>query len=91
MKHIITLLVLNLIVSESEGHRSKIAGMIVDFLETNVGEFGAVEKQMRNHFLFRIQACVKNPMSQNKAVIFALADFYTDSYVEHVYEYVAAA
>lgn len=91
MKHTITPLVLNLIISETEGHRSKIAGMIVDFLEMNVGEFGAVEKQMRNHFLSRIHACVKNPMSQNKAVIFALADFYNDSYIEHVYEYVAAA
>ena len=91
MKHNITPLILNLIVSETVSHRSIIAGMIVDFLESNVGEFGAVERQIRSHFLSRIHACVQNPMGQNRAVIFALADFYNDSYIEHVHEYVAAA
>ncbi len=91
MKNNITTLILNLLVSENRMHRSRIAESVVDFLNINVADFGGIERQVRKHFISRIEICVENPTSQCRIILFAFADFYKDVYIEYVQELNIAA
>ncbi len=78
----ITTLILNLMISESKLHRIRLAGKIIDVLEENVPDFGRIEKLMRNHFINMIMAYVENPYSSKKDLLFELADFYKEYYID---------
>jgi hypothetical protein len=87
----ITTLVLNLIISESRLHRIRIADKIIDLLETNVDDFGQIEKFMRNHFISKMRAYVENPSARTKDFLYEFADFYKEYYIGYVPELLAAA
>lgn len=91
MKTNITTLVLNLLVSENKIHRMALADYIFEILATHVGEFGEIEKVVRDQFVAQLQSCVENPTVESRYSVFTLAEFYRDNYIEYVPELMIAA
>jgi len=91
MNGTITTLVLNLLVSESKLHRQSLAEHILELLDMQVGNFGRIEKAMRDYFVSHLMACVEDPTCKAKNTLFRLSEFYRNYYIEYVPELTVAA
>ncbi|HEX9978967.1 MAG TPA: hypothetical protein VGB50_00210 [Flavobacterium sp.] len=87
----ITTLVLNLIISESQLHRSRIATEIRNLIEAHINNGEQLEIVLQRQFILQMKKYVEQPEKNTADALFQLATFYRDHFLSEMVQEIYAS
>lgn len=71
--------------------RMSVAKEIFQSLESDIDDFGPVEKVLKKHFISRLKVCALHRDAAQTAIVIRLAHFYVKNYQDFFDDFPAAA
>ncbi|CAM3396074.1 hypothetical protein FLLO111716_08120 [Flavobacterium longum] len=71
--------------------RMSVAKEIFQSLESDIDDFGPIEKVLKKHFISRLKVCALHRDAAQTAIVILLANFYVKNYQDFIDDFPAAA